>query len=408
MITGTGTVFLLLYLLIVSLAMQKCSSLSNLFFKSINSPKFIAAPMVEHSSLPFRLLVRKHGADLAFTQMMHAKLFASNEKYRSNCSDWVNYNHVNGDHEMEENAYRLDRPIIVQFAGDDPDALVEAGRYIQDTVSAIDLNLGCPQKIAKRGNYGAFLLEQPELATQVLSKLVQELRCPITAKVRILSNEKQTLELCKRFEGCGISMLTVHGRVKTSLKQQTGEADWDIIRKVKCALTIPVVANGGIECYDDAVRCLEHTGADAVMSAEALLENPKLFSEEGDRLYRTEYVRSQLNTARELLELTDAYANPRCLEGSTRGHLFKILHRMLVAPANRDMLQALTSCPYAEMAGVLGTLSARFAAASAGAGAGAGAHTAPAEGELSEEKALELGLLVPTGYYLRHRKNKPK
>jgi tRNA-dihydrouridine synthase len=113
-------------------------------------------------------------------------------------------------------------------------------------VNAIDLNLGCPQKIAKKGNYGAYLLPNKKRVLECLKAMVNNLNCPITAKIRCFDSVEETLDMCVAIENVGVKMLTVHGRTVDSLKMFTGPANWDIIRKIKQTLSIPVVANGGI------------------------------------------------------------------------------------------------------------------------------------------------------------------
>lgn len=237
--------------------MRKAStlSMSNSFFESIGSPRFISAPMVDQSNLAWRLLVKGNGADLAFSQMMHARNFMTDKNYRSDCVDWDDYTHSSGVLEASK-AKLLDSPLIVQLAGDDPNVLVGAGKFVHHDVAAIDLNLGCPQKIAKKGNYGAYLLPDKALIVKILSTMVKELDCPITAKVRCLSTDAETLDLCKAIENCGVSMITVHGRTADSNKLFMGAADWEIIRKVKNTLSIPVIANGGISSREDALRSI--------------------------------------------------------------------------------------------------------------------------------------------------------
>jgi tRNA-dihydrouridine synthase len=228
-------------------------SMSTSFFESIGSPKFISAPMVDQSNLAWRLLVRQNGADLAFSQMMHARNFMSDKNYRSDCVDWDDYTHSAGSSSSEESR-KLDKPLIAQLAGDNPDVLVAAGKYIHHDVAAIDLNLGCPQKIAKKGNYGAYLLPEKGLIVKLLSAMVQGLDCPITAKIRCLGTDEMTIDLCQAIEKCGVSMITVHGRTVDSNKLFVGPVNWDVIRKVKNSVSIPVIANGGISCRSDALR----------------------------------------------------------------------------------------------------------------------------------------------------------
>ena len=179
--------------------------------------------MVEQSELAFRLLTRRHGADLAYTQMIHARNFMIDPKYRADCIDWIDYSSTSK--EREEEAYRLDRPLIVQFAGDDPNTVVEAAKHVHHVATAVDLNLGCPQKIAKRGNYGAYLLQDQKRVCQVLSAMVKELDCPVTAKIRRLQTDEETIEMAQAIERTGVSLLTLHGRTVESSKLYTGIID---------------------------------------------------------------------------------------------------------------------------------------------------------------------------------------
>jgi tRNA-dihydrouridine synthase 1 len=196
------------------------------FFTSIGRPRFISAPMVDQSSLSWRLLVKKNGADLAFSQMMHAKNFQTVKKYRAECIDWDNYRHSSGSIDKEVEATMLDKPLIVQLCGNDPNLLVAAGKIVHKDVAAIDLNLGCPQKIAKKGNYGAYLLPNKDLIVRCLSAMVSQLDCPITAKIRKLPNDEDTINLALAIENCGVKMLTVHGRTASDSKLFIGPADW--------------------------------------------------------------------------------------------------------------------------------------------------------------------------------------
>lgn len=314
------------------------------FWQDLGAPKFISAPMVDQSNLAWRLLVRQHGVDVTFTQMVHSKNFVRDKSYRKNIVDWVDYRASNGSLESEKWAQSLDRPLVVQLAGDNPEFLSETAKAIEGHgVTAIDLNLGCPQNIARRGHYGAYLLPEKDLIVKCLSSMVAATSIPITAKIRKLPNEEDTLRLVKAIESSGVSMLTVHGRLVTQNKQFTGQVDWSIIRKIKQTVSIPVVANGGIETLEEAMNCLADTGADAVMSSEGLLQNPKLFSVEGDRLFRENVLQSQLSSAKEYLRLIHLYPKPHPLESVVRGHLFKMLFRLVSAPKNFDIRRILAT-----------------------------------------------------------------
>ena len=131
------------------------------FFKNVlGSPKFVTAPMVDHSELSYRLLTRRYGATLTYTQMFSSNCFSESKFVRDQlfqtCPE--------------------DRPLIVQFAGHDPQVLLAAARHVQDHCDAIDINLGCPQGIAKRGRYGAYLMEELDLLHDIVSTLVNGLK----------------------------------------------------------------------------------------------------------------------------------------------------------------------------------------------------------------------------------------
>ena len=232
------------------------------FFEAIGRPRLVAAPMVNQSELPFRLLMKRYGAQLCYTPMIDSKSFANSEAYRRSSFSTC----------------EADRPLIAQFAGDDPATVLKAALLVQHQCDAIDLNFGCPQGIARRGHYGAFLLEEPDLICEIVKVLHEGLSVPVTCKVRMVPDRAATIALCKRLEASGCSLLTVHGRTRDQKGQLTGEVDWSIIKEVKEALSIPVIANGGIETAADVIRCLEETGADGVMSSEAILACPDVYA----------------------------------------------------------------------------------------------------------------------------------
>lgn len=285
------------------------------FFRAMGSPTTICAPMVDASELAFRMLVRRYGAQLAYTPMLHS---GQALKARTYLRD--NFTTCPGD-----------RPLIAQFCGNDPATLLEAARLVQDRVDAVDLNLGCPQGIARKGHYGAFLLEETDLLVRIVSTLSAGLRVPVTCKIRRLPCDERTIALVLALQGAGCSLITIHGRQRDNMKNTITAVDWDIIRLIKAhpAVTIPVVANGGIADAADVQACLSYTGADGVMSSEALLENPALFS--GRRIRATDLAREYLALAMEhSAEL-----------GCAKGHLMKILFGVLSSAPFHDLRAAL-------------------------------------------------------------------
>lgn len=236
------------------------------FFERIGRPKFFVAPMVDQSELPFRLLCRRNGAECAYTPMFHSRLFAEDKIYRSEV--W--------------SSCPEDRPLIVQFCANDPSFLVKSARLLEDHCDAIDINFGCPQRIAKRGYYGAFLMDDLALVERLVLDLSAGVKVPVTCKIRIYGSSgaelEKTLEYARMLERSGCSLLTVHGRTRDQKDLWATRADWDVIKAVKAAMTIPVLANGNIRDLEDARRCMDYTGCDGVISAESLLVDPALFS----------------------------------------------------------------------------------------------------------------------------------
>ena len=182
----------------------------------------------------------------------------------------------------------------MQFCANDPAELLEAASYVAPFCDAVDLNLGCPQGIARKGRYGAFLQEDQELIYNLINTLHTNLSVPVTAKMRILESKEETLKYAKKILSAGASILTVHGRHRDQKGHKTGLADWSVIRYLRENLPKETVlfANGNILRTEDIDRCLEETGADAVMSAEGNLYDPAIFGgvppvgEEGREYWR--------------------------------------------------------------------------------------------------------------------------
>ena len=275
-------------------------------WEEIGRPRVALAPMVDQSELPFRILTRRHGAQLCTTPMFHAVNFL--ERVHRERHGWAEVSralpassrrsgvpilahhaaspeqttHMATSQQGSAEGCAADRPLLVQFAANDPTAVLAASRHVSDRCDAVDLNLGCPQRIAKRGHYGAFLLEEREL----LSELVGTLHChadvPVTCKIRLLDSLSETIDVARLLQAHGASLLAVHGRTKEQKGAHCGAADWARVKAVADAVSIPVLANGGISSSDDTERCIAATGADGVLVGEAALENPAIF--EGGRV----------------------------------------------------------------------------------------------------------------------------
>ncbi|MCJ1386756.1 hypothetical protein MMC17_009882 [Xylographa soralifera] len=225
---------------------------------------------------------------LAYTPMLHARMFTETVKFRDHhfqptrtgleSVPQIDAESTHADYFLDGNP-AFDRPLSVQFCANKPEELLEAAKYVQPYCDIVDLNLGCPQGIARKGNYGAFLQEDWDRVYKLINILHINLDIPVSAKIRILETREKTLEYAKTVISAGASILTVHGRQRDQKGHKTGLADWSILRYLRDNLPPDTVifANGNILRHEDIARCLEKTGADGVMSAEGNLYDPTIF-----------------------------------------------------------------------------------------------------------------------------------
>ena len=139
----------------------------------------------------------------------------------------------------------VDRPLVAQFCATTPEGLAEAAKLVEPYVDAIDLNLGCPQKSAKTGGFGAYLMDRPKVVEAIIRTTCAAVSVPVTAKIRVFANVKKTVDFAKMLERAGCAAITVHGRTREQ-RHHEGKVRWKIIKAVVQAVNIPVIANGGV------------------------------------------------------------------------------------------------------------------------------------------------------------------
>ena len=267
------------------------------------SSKAFLAPMAGVSDPALRLICKKMGAGLVVTELTSVNaIVAKQKKLQSQMKDITEFIEFSQD----------ERPLSIQLFGSDIVALEKAAKIVEPFFDIIDYNMGCPAPHITKQMAGGALLQNSSLTQEIFKTLVNSVKRPISLKMRIGVNESNKLlfqDIAKIAEREGIQMITLHPR--TVSQGYSGHSDWDMIKKLKQIVSVPVIGNGDITSPEIAKKVLDYTGCDYVMIGRGAMGNPFIFEQINDYLdygrYKQYSIHDRLNAFVQYIEATSKY-----------------------------------------------------------------------------------------------------
>lgn len=280
---------------------------------------FILAPLAGYTDLPFRLLCREYGAGLVYSEMIscHGLTYQQQKTF-----DMIK-------------TVESERPVAMQLFGSEPEFMAQATRILTDQpIDLIDINMGCPVKKVTKKGAGSALMKTPDLARQIIKNVCQNTDKPVTVKFRSGWNHKSinAPDFALMAQNAGASAVIIHAR--TWSDGFSGEADWSIISAVKKNVSIPVIGNGDVHCYEDAVKMMSETGCDGVMIGRAALGRPWIF----DSSTPEPTVHLRLHALQRHLQLIEYCYPDQLALGKIRNHAGRYFKGMDRGASIREMI----------------------------------------------------------------------
>ncbi|HJH30536.1 MAG TPA: tRNA dihydrouridine synthase DusB [Methanosarcinaceae archaeon] len=256
----------------------------------------LLAPMANITNLAFRMLCKKYGAALTYSEMISANAVVRQ-----------------GEKTMQRGLTCEDeQPFCIQIFGNSPDTMTEAALILEEVYrpAIIDINMGCPAPLIVKQDCGSALLRSPSLVHDIVSNLTDNISTPVSAKIRVFDDMEKTLEIARTIESAGACAITVHGRTKEQM--YSGTSSLEYAKAIKKELFIPVIANGDIKDGESAKHALEYTECDGLMIGRAAIGHPSIFRQisyylENEETLETDNCTQQVNDFMEYIELVKKY-----------------------------------------------------------------------------------------------------